>query len=60
MFIIPFLSLVLILYGLPKTHKNGNPIRPIFSAIGMPAYKISKFFVPILNKLGALLWPDIA
>ena len=40
-----------ILYRLPKTHKNGNPIRPFFSAIGTPAYKISKFFVPILNKL---------
>ena len=45
-----------ILYGLPKTHKNGNPIRPIFSAIGTPAYKISKFFVPILNKLTTNLY----
>ena len=40
-----------ILYGLPKTHKAGVPIRPIFSAIGTPSYNLSKFFVPILNPL---------
>ena len=37
-----------ILYGLPKVHKNGCPIRPIMSAIGTFNYKLSKFMVPIL------------
>ena len=45
-----------IVFGLPKTHKNENPTRPIFSAIGTQAYKISKFFVPILNKLTTNLY----
>ena len=40
-----------VLYGLPKTHKTGVPIRPIFSAIGTPSYNLSKYFVPILNPL---------
>ena len=37
-----------ILYGLPKVHKNGCPIRPITSAIGTFNYKLSKFMVPLL------------
>ena len=37
-----------ILYGLPKVHKNGCPIRPITSAIGTFNYKLSKFLVALL------------
>ena len=37
-----------ILYGLPKIHKNGSPLRPILSAIGTAGYKLAKFFVPLL------------
>ena len=39
-----------ILYGLPKIHKIGTPLRPILSypAIGTAGYNIAKFFVPIL------------
>ena len=37
-----------ILYGLPKVHKEGCPIRPIMSAIGTFNYKLSKFLVPLL------------
>ena len=37
-----------ILYGLPKIHKNGTPLRPIPSAIGTAGYKLAKFFVPLL------------
>ena len=37
-----------ILYGLPKIHKNGCPIRPIMSALGTFNYKLSKFLVPLL------------
>ena len=40
-----------ILYGLPKIHKTGNPIRPIFSAVKTPSFNICKFFVQILKKL---------
>jgi len=38
-----------LLYGLPKIHKMGIPLRPILSAIGTPAYGLSKFLVPILK-----------
>lgn len=40
-----------ILYGLPKVHKIGNPLRPIFSAINTPSYNLCKFLVPILEPL---------
>ena len=40
-----------ILYGLPKVHKEGCPIRPILSAIGTFNYNLAKFFVPILAPL---------
>jgi len=39
------------LYGLPKIHKLGCPIRPILSAIGTFNYNLAKFFVPILSNL---------
>ena len=37
-----------ILYGLPKVHKEGCPLRPIMSAIGTFNYRLSKFLVPTL------------
>ena len=40
-----------ILYGLPKVHKNGCPLRPIMSAIGTFNYKLSKFLIPILTPI---------
>ena len=40
-----------ILYGLPKVHKPGLPMRPILSAIGTLNYNISKYFIPILKPL---------
>ncbi|XP_057290203.1 uncharacterized protein LOC130612883 [Hydractinia symbiolongicarpus] len=44
-----------ILYGLCKVHKkciNGcPPFRPILSAIGIPVYKLAKFFVPVLSNV---------
>ena len=39
------------LYGLPKIHKIGCPIRPILSAIGTFNYNLAKFFVPILTPI---------
>ncbi len=39
------------LYGLPKVHKEGCPIRPILSAIGTFNYNLAKYFVPLLRPL---------
>ena len=39
------------LYGLVKTHKQGNPMRPIISSVGSITYKLSKFLVKILSPL---------
>ena len=43
-----------VLYGLCKGHKEvqgkSPPFRPILSAIGTTTYKVSKFFVPILEE----------
>ena len=40
-----------ILYGLPKIHKEGVPIRPILSACNTPAYGLAKYLVPIISPL---------
>ena len=38
-----------VMYGLPKLHKKGVPLRPILSSIGSPNYNSSKFLVPLLK-----------
>lgn len=38
-----------ILYGLPKLHKSGIPIRPVVSYVNAPAYKICKYLNNILK-----------
>ena len=41
-----------ILYGLPKIHKVGNPIRPILSTIGTFNYNLkAKYFVKVIEPL---------
>ena len=44
-----------ILYGLCKISKiivdGVPPFRPVLSAIGIPTYKLAKFFVPLLEPL---------
>ena len=40
-----------VLYGLPKIHKVGNPIRPVLNTIGTFNYNLAKFFVPLLEPL---------
>ena len=40
-----------ILYGLPKVHKTGVPMRPILAAYNTPSYSLSKFIVSKLNHL---------
>ena len=37
--------------GTIKTHKDGNPVRPIISSIGSFTYKLSKWLVNILTPL---------
>ena len=39
------------LYGLPKLHKPGIPIRPIVSFCGSPTYQLSKYLTTILQPL---------
>ena len=39
------------IYGLPKLHKSGIPLRPIVSFIGAPTYQLSKFLVNVLSPL---------
>ena len=39
------------IYGLPKIHKNGNPLRPIVSNCNAPAYKLSKYLAKKLSPL---------
>ena len=36
------------LYGLPKVHKDNNPLRPIISSIGTFNYNLAKFLVPLI------------
>ena len=36
------------MYGLPKVHKPGNPMRPILSACSQASFKLAKFLVPWL------------
>ena len=46
-----------VLYGLPKVHKPGSPVRPICSAVGTSTYELSKYVAQLirpasLNKFG--------
>ncbi len=48
--IMPFGSRPGIMYGLPKIHKEGAPVRPIISAIGTYTYKTAKYLNRILTE----------
>lgn len=37
------------MYGLPKVHKHGTPLRPILTTYSTPSYKLSKFIIPLLQ-----------
>ena len=39
------------MYGVIKTHKPNNPVRPIISSVGSATYKLSKYLVTLLNPL---------
>lgn len=38
-------------YGLPKIHKQNNPLRPIVSSIGSISYNCAKYIAEILNPI---------
>ena len=42
------------MYGVPKVHKDGNPLRPILSMINSPQHELAKWLTeiltPVLNK----------
>ena len=37
------------MYGLPKLHKSGQPLRPILSMTGAPQYNVSKWLCRLLD-----------
>jgi hypothetical protein len=39
------------IYGLPKIHKEGIPLRPIVNTIGSPTYELAKYVAKILGPL---------
>jgi hypothetical protein len=39
------------MYGLPKTHKNDCPLRPIVSCVNSATYNISRFFTTMLRNV---------
>ena len=39
------------IYGLPKIHKHGVPLRPIVNTTGSPTYDLEKYLVGILKPL---------
>lgn len=41
------------IYGLPKIHKEGNPLRPICSSINAPGYTLCKFVSNILKGINS-------
>ena len=40
-----------VMYGLPKVHKSGTPLRPILRTIGTPGYALAKELCDILSPL---------
>lgn len=39
------------IYGLPKIHKDGTPLRPICSSVNSPSYNLCKYLTNILKNL---------
>ena len=49
--LIDYHPIVPTIYGLPKTHKPGIPLRPIISGIGTAPHKIAKSLAKIITPL---------
>ena len=47
----PYHSLTPQIYGLPKIHKPGTPLRPIVCTINSPTYEIAKMLAKILTPM---------
>lgn len=48
---IPSYEVIPRIYGLPKIHKEGVPLRPIVNTIGSPTYELAKYVAKILKTL---------
>ena len=46
-----FLPSLPYMYGLPKIHKPGNPLRPIVSSTGSVTHRLSKYLASLLSPL---------
>ena len=44
------------MYGLPKTHKSGTPLRPIVSSIGTYNYELAKYLVSIIKPVSRSIY----
>ena len=53
-YLVPHYSSPPQLYGLPKVHKDGVPMRPIVSEVGSPCYKLVRELARILTPLAGL------
>lgn len=49
--LIPSYETIPRIYGLPKIHKEGVPLRPIVNTIGSPTYERAKYVAKILRPL---------
>jgi len=49
--LIPSCETIPRIYGLPKIHKEGVPLRPIVNTIGSPTYELAKYVAKILRPL---------
>jgi hypothetical protein len=49
--LIPHAAIPPRLYGLPKIHKEGVPLRPIVNCIASPTYSLAKYLTGLLNPL---------
>jgi len=49
--LIPSCETIPRIYGLPKIHKEGVPLRPIVNTIGSPTYELAKYVAKILKPL---------
>jgi hypothetical protein len=47
----PYVSVPPRLYGLPKIHKKGVPLRPIMNCISSPTYALAKYLRGLLSSL---------
>ena len=50
-FLIPKGAIIPRLYGLPKIHKEGCPMRPILSMVGSPQHRLAKFLANTLKPI---------